>query len=64
MQNCLLTEFRFRPSYIINISRGGSVFLTNVDFENMEPGKYGHHQQDRSQEWTYARGVITAFAYE
>ena len=37
MSNCLFTEFRFRPTYLINSSNGGSVYLTNVDFVNVEP---------------------------
>ena len=37
MSNCLFTEFRFRPTYLINSSNGGSVFLTSVDFINVEP---------------------------
>ena len=42
MTDCLFTEFRFRPTYLINSINGGSVYLTNVDFINVEPSQYSH----------------------
>ena len=61
--NCLFTEWRFRPNWVINISGGGTARLTNVDFTNMEPGKWGHSEQYLyNLPYQNARGVITSFS--
>ena len=66
MDNCLFTEFRYRPNYIINSSNGGNIYLTNVDFVNIEPSQYGHEDQETDIETldVTAEGIITSFIGE
>lgn len=62
MLNCVIKEFRFRPNWIINLSNGGKAILTNVDFENVEPGKYSHEKANEIEDFdNQPRGIITAF---